>query len=61
MYTTARAAPQFMSMACNITMHCVISSDEIFQVIWKTIKFIFKHLNANSMNDQIFKWEDIEF
>ena len=50
-----------MSIASIINMNCVISSEEIFNSIWKETKIIFKHLDANSMNYQIYKWKDINF
>ena len=45
-----------MFIACIVTMNCGISSKEI-----SNSKIIFKHLHTDSVNHQIFKWEDIEF
>ena len=50
-----------MSIACIIAMNCGIRNEEIFNGIRKTIKSIFKHLDTDSVNHQIFKWKDIEF
>ena len=59
MHTTS--CPQFMFIACIVTMNCGISSKEISNSIGKKTKIIFKHLHTDSVNHQIFKWEDIEF
>ena len=52
---------QFISIACIIAMNCGISNEEIFNGIRQNTKIIFKHLDTNSVNHQIFKWKDIEF
>ena len=58
-YTTS--CPQFMFIACVIIMYCGVSSEKIFNGIGKKTNIIFKHLNTDSMNHQIFEWEDIQF
>ena len=37
-----------------------ICSEKIFYHAWNTFEVIFKHENSNSMNDQLFKGEDIK-
>ena len=53
-YTTS--CPQFM-----LIMYCGVSSEKIFNGIGKKTNIIFKHLNTDSINHQIFEWEDIQF
>ena len=56
-----RAARNLCLLRVFLIMYCGVSSEKIFNGIGKKTNIIFKHLNTDSMNHQIFEWEDIQF
>ena len=51
---------QLMFVTCVIAMCRRICSKKILYHAWNTFEVIFKHENSNSMNDQLFKGENIK-